>query len=61
MVFTYPCKFGWLRTIHPKAWWQGEESHQWLKRSDSVSTRMEPESEQLCSRQAEGRAVMALL
>ena len=36
----------------------GKESHQRLKRSDSVSTRMEPESEQLCSRQAEGQALM---
>jgi hypothetical protein len=34
--------------------------HQWLKLSESVSTGIERESEQLCSRKVEGRDAMEL-
>jgi hypothetical protein len=60
MVFTYPRKSGWMQTIHPRAWRRGGEWHHWLKLSESVSTQTDPESEQLCSRPAEGRALMKL-
>src|ERR1017187_10039678 len=60
MVFTYPCKSDWLQTIHPWAWRRGNESHEWLKLSESVSTRIDQESEHWCSRQAVRRALMEL-
>src|ERR1035438_3298393 len=47
------------RQFTPRAW-RGKESHQWLKLTESVLTRIDQESEQLCSRQVEGRALMKL-
>src|SRR5664279_1652594 len=59
MVFTYPCNSGWLQTIHHMALCKGKESHLW-RLSELVSTRIDQESEQLCSRQAEEGALMKL-
>jgi hypothetical protein len=44
----------------PQGWRRGNESHPWLKLAESVSTSIDQGSEQLCSKQAEGRAVMDL-
>src|ERR1017187_1182265 len=56
-----PCKSCLLQIIYPRAWRRGNESVQWLKLSESVPTRIDQESEQLCTRQAEGGAVMSLI
>src|ERR1035437_645788 len=60
MVFACPCKFGLLQTIYPMASWRRNESREKLGHSGSVSTRSEQKSDQLCSKQAEGRALMQL-
>jgi hypothetical protein len=60
MLFGYSCKSGWLETIRSMVWRRSNGSHQWSKLSKSVSTRIDHESEQLCSRPAEGRALMKL-
>jgi hypothetical protein len=54
MLFTKPGKYGCLKTIRPWVWRRGNESHQRLKLSESVSTPIGQESEQLCSRRIGG-------
>jgi hypothetical protein len=54
----YPCKYGGLQTIRRWAWPRVKECHKRLKLSESVSTRVDHESVQLCSQHAGERARM---
>ena len=60
IVFAYPFRSDWMQTVH-QIWRRGKESDQYLEHSEPVSTWSDQESEQLCSRRGEGRAVMKLL
>jgi len=60
MLFGYSCKSGWLETIRSMVWRRSNGSHQWSEALQISIDSDDQESVQLCSRQAEGRAMMEL-